>query len=132
MEREQIRNWGACVVSRKKLGVASKRFSVSQDRRSPAGKIKISAASGIVMVSCILLGAVAMYLYQVNLIATKGFEIREAENRIQELEKQSQDLKIQEVELESMYNIEKSRDSFDLVNNSNITYAEMKSPVAMK
>lgn len=73
-----------------------------------------------------------IYLYQVNDLATKGYEIKDIENRIQILEKEGKKMKIKEVELRSMYNIEKSTQELNLVNPANVTYIEMDSSVAMK
>jgi hypothetical protein len=72
------------------------------------------------------------YLYQVNDLATKGFEVRELEKKIQDLEKDSKKMQIREVELRSMYNIEKFTKDLDLVSPENITYVEMDGPLAMK
>jgi hypothetical protein len=74
----------------------------------------------------------AFYLYQVNDLATKGYEIRDVENKIQLLEKESKKMKIKEVELRSMYNIEKSTQELNLVSPQSVTYVEMDSSVAMK
>jgi len=74
----------------------------------------------------------AFYLYQVNDLATKGYEIRDIENQIQVLEKESKKMKIKEVELRSMYNIEKSTQELNLVSPQSVTYVEMDSSVAMK
>jgi len=74
----------------------------------------------------------AFYLYQVNDLATKGYEIRDIENQIQMLEKESKKMKIKEVELRSMYNIEKSTQELNLISPQSVTYVEMESSVAMK
>lgn len=84
----------------------------------------------VLVLSIILAGA--FYLYQVNDLATKGFEVRDLEKQIQELEKDGKQMQIREVELRSMYNIEKSTQDLNLVNPSNITYLEINGPVAMK
>lgn len=86
---------------------------------------------------CFMLCAViiffgAFYLYQVNDLATKGYEIKEAENRIANLEKENKKMQIREVELRSMYNLEKATQNLDLVSAQNASYLEMNSPVAMK
>jgi len=74
----------------------------------------------------------AFYLFQVNDLATKGFEVRDLENKIQELQKENKKLEIREVELTSMYSIEKSTESLGLVNSGNASYVEMGGTVAMK
>jgi hypothetical protein len=97
-----------------------------------AGKAQINLISLMffLVVSACICGA--GYLYQVNDIATKGYEIRELENEIQGLNKESKKMEIREVELRSMYNIEKSSQDLNLVNSGEVTYVEINGPVAMK
>ena len=56
-----------------------------------------------------------VYLYQVNDLANKGYEIKEMENRIAHIKEANEKSKITEVELRSMYNIEKMIPNLDLV-----------------
>jgi len=74
----------------------------------------------------------AYYLYQVNDLATKSYEMKDMEVKIQQLQKEGKKMQIREIELRSMYNLEKATENLDLVNAQNVTYLEMKSPVAMK
>jgi cell division protein FtsL len=97
-----------------------------------AGKAQINLISLVfMMVVCVCISG-ACYLYQVNDIATKGYEVRDLENRIQDLNKESKKMEINEVELRSMYNIEKASQDLNLVNASEVTYVEINGPVAMK
>jgi predicted PurR-regulated permease PerM len=84
----------------------------------------------VLIVVVVTLGA--YYLYQVNDLATKGYEMKDMEIRIQQLQKENKKMQIKEIELRSMYNLEKATENLDLVNAQNVTYVEMKSPVAMK
>lgn len=86
----------------------------------------------VIVLAFLIIMAGSFYLYQVNDLATKGFEVRDLEKRIQSLEKEEKQMQIREVELRSMYNIEKSTEDLNLVNPSNITYLEINGPVAMK
>jgi len=92
--------------------------------------------SGLARLSFLIFIAVAVsgaaYLYQVNDLATKGYEMREVETKIAKLEKESKSMQIKEVELRSMYNLERATKDLDLVTAQNITYIEMDGPVAMK
>lgn len=92
--------------------------------------------SGVAVVGFILIAvaflAGALYLYQANSIATQGYEIREIESQIQKSEKEINNLKIREVELKSMYNIEKATENLNLVTASEISYLDIAGPVAMK
>jgi len=108
------------------------------DKKIPKNESKSKGSAKIVflalfsvLVAAIFFGG-ALYLYQVNDLATKGYEIKDIEKRIQDLEREGKKMKIKEVELKSMYNIEKSTEELDLVSPQNITYVEMDSSVAMK
>ncbi len=74
----------------------------------------------------------AFYLFQVNDLATKGFEIKEAENEIKNLQEAGKKLQIRETELRSMYAIERDARNLNLVNYSNVSYVEINGPMAMK
>ena len=78
----------------------------------------------------LLLGS--FYLYQVNDLATKGYEIRDIENEIKNLKADNEKNKIKEVELKSMHNIEKIAEDLNLVSSKNSTYVNLNSPVAMR
>lgn len=119
IHRDGSRNWGSQIAARKK-------------HSRSGGNVKIGSATGIFILAGAVLLAGSVYLYQVNGLATKGYEIRELETKIQNLEKEGQNLQIKEVELRSMYNIEKATKDLNLVNSSNVSYAEIKGPVAMK
>lgn len=96
------------------------------------GSIKIGFTGIFFVLTSIIIVCGAVYLYQVNDLATKGYEIKDVENRIQELKRSNEQNKIKEVELKSMYNIEKATQDFNLVSPEEITYLEINGPVAMK
>jgi hypothetical protein len=116
----------------KVLSMSDKKTSKIKIETKQKGNSKILflSLSGVLVLMIFVFGA--FYLYQVNDLATKGYEIRDIENRIQTLEKESKKMQIKEVELRSMYNIEKSTQDLNLVNPQSITYVEMDSSVAMK
>ncbi len=128
------RNWGYHIASKRKAGKSRRVFGVKKtaEKKKSAG----DARSGFSGLAFFLLALVvfsgAFYLYQVNNIAIKGYEIGEFENKIQQLQKDGQKLEIKEVELKSMYNIEKSLPDLNLVSSSAISYIETNGPVAMK
>jgi hypothetical protein len=68
----------------------------------------------------------------VNDLAVKGYDIRELENKISELNKENKQMQIHEMELRSMYVIEKSAQDFNLVSPVNISYVEVGSTVALR
>lgn len=113
---------------------ALKSFRVLNLEKFPkrkAGNIQISLAAVTVFTFLLTIFLGVLYLYQVNSIAASGYEIKKIENNIRELNKDGQNLKIKEMELRSMYNIEKSTEDLNLVNLSGITYVEIEGPVAM-
>lgn len=114
---------GAFCPVNKKLSLKGGLFS---------GSVQVSSVSltSVFIVVAILCGVA--YLFQVNSIATKSFEVRELESKIQELSKENKKMEIREVELRSMYNIEKASKDLNLVNSKDVTYIEINGPVAMK
>jgi hypothetical protein len=102
-------------------------FSVSKK-----GSIRIGlAGAGFLIIFFIILSS-AFYLFQVNDLAVKGYDIRELENRIGELEKENKQMQIREMELRSMYVIEKSAGDFNLVSPVNVSYLEINNTVAIR
>lgn len=102
--------------------------SLTRPEDGPANKVK---KVGIILILTVMLAG-AFYLYQVNNLATKGYEMKEVESRVQKLQDDSQRLKIKETELRSMYNLEKATQKLDLVNPTSVSYLEINGPVAMK
>jgi len=130
------RNWGN--------NIAFKRGTVNENRIFAVKKVKAKAkpktvsadkddfGTGLfIMVGCVIF-ATALYLFQVNNVAIQSYEVKDAESRVQNLQKESQKLKIQETESRSMYTIEKATENLNLVNAANVSYVEMKGPMAMK
>jgi cell division protein FtsL len=107
-------------------------FSVMEEKVGSAAE----KHSGLSVIGFILIGlllfASSLYLYQVNSLATKGYELRDVENKIQDSEKEINKLKIEEVELKSMYNIEKATKDLNLVSSSEVSYIDIAGPMAMK
>jgi len=95
-----------------------------------SGRASLSVGIFFLLIASIFLGGA--YLYQVNKVATQGMDMREVENKIKELDNENKKLKIKEVELKSMYNIEKSMENLNLVNSDNVSYVEIDGPMAMK
>ncbi len=97
-----------------------------------AGRVELN---GIALIFTVIIGIFlcgSFYLYQVNNIATKSYEIRDLEGKIQNLNKESKKMEIREVELKSMYNIEKASQDLNLVNSGEVSYIEINGPVAMR
>jgi len=129
------KNWGGQSMPRRSV-FSGKSFRLVKTRKKEAKKISqpetYDLKTGIFFLAVCLFVAGSAYLYQVNGIVTKGYEIREYEAKIQDLEKESQQLQIKEVELKSMYNIEKSMDNLNLVTSAGVSYIKENEPMAMK
>jgi len=104
----------------------------AEKRLVASGSTKISLVAWFLVLATAVIFSGAFYLFQVNSIATQGFEIKKIENKIQDAEKENKKLKIKEIELKSMYNIEKATQEFNLVSPEDISYVEIDGPVAMK
>lgn len=87
-------------------------------------------AGFLLVITTVLCGT--LYLYQVNDLTNKGYEIKDIENKIVSLKEANEKKKIAEVELRSMYSIEKVIEELDLVKTEGVTYLELDGPFAMK
>ena len=96
------------------------------------GSFNLSLKSAIIILALIVLILGIFYLYQVNDLATKGYEIREIEKQIIELSEMNKKNRIKEVELRSMYNIEKTAENLNLISSKGMTYINLNGSVAMK
>ncbi|MFZ2975345.1 MAG: hypothetical protein WA055_01800 [Candidatus Moraniibacteriota bacterium] len=117
-----------CSVFSMRENAMAKR-AVSQNCR---GSVTFSPKSVMVLLVFMIFAFGSFYLYQVNDLATKGYEIRDIENQIKKLKADNEKNKIQEVELKSMQNIEKAAEDLNLVSSKGSTFINLKGPVAMK
>ena len=126
------RDWGVYLRAKKRARIRDGAFSLSEMNFRFSGNAKGSLMIGVILLglSVFILGVV--YLYQINSIVTRGYDIRDMESQIKDLKQENDKLKIKEVELKSMYNIEKSMKDLDLVSSQAVSYLEMEKPVAMK
>ncbi|MFZ2192913.1 MAG: hypothetical protein WAV31_01600 [Candidatus Moraniibacteriota bacterium] len=96
------------------------------------GSIKIGlAGAGFLTVAFVVFFS-AFYLFQVNDLAMKGYEIKEVETKIANLKKDNDKMQIREMELRSMYSVEKVAPEFNLVSPVNVSYLELNDLVALK
>jgi cell division protein FtsL len=103
-----------------------------QLRASKKGSVRFSLVGAGFLMTFFVVLSVAFYLFQVNDLAVKGYDIRELENKISELEKANKQMQIREMELRSMYVIEKSAKEFNLVSPVNVSYLEVNNTVAIR
>ena len=96
------------------------------------GSFELNFKSLSIILGSIIFVLGVFYLYQVNDLATMGYEIRDIEKEIYSLSEINKDNRIKEVELKSMYNIEKTAEDLNLVSTKEVTYLNLNEEVAMK
>ena len=99
-------------------------------------KIKNEKILGSISISFVVVLFVALagiiYIYSINSSAVKGYKIRQAENEIKGLKKESEQLKIREAELKSLYYIEEASKEMNMNELRDISFIDEASPVALR
>ncbi len=72
------------------------------------------------------------YIFEVNNLATKGYEIGNLEKELDKLKKENENLRIQEAELKSMYKIEEKTKDLNMIVPGDISYINLPGDMAMK
>lgn len=62
------------------------------------------------------------YLFQINALSTKGYEIRQLETRLKQLELEHKNLEVQAGSLQSINRIQQESQKLNFVPATNITY----------
>lgn len=63
-----------------------------------------------------------LYLFQINSLGTRGYEIRQMEQKIKVLQTENKSLQIQSSSLSSITQIQKEAENLNMVPASNVTY----------
>lgn len=63
-----------------------------------------------------------LYIYEVNNLATKGYDIKKFEADLEQQKKENENLNIRAAELKSMYNIEEKTKDLNMVAPKDISY----------
>lgn len=111
------------------FGAGERKKSV-KSHSVPSGGIGRLTLNFLLVVLICVLGV--FYIFEVNNLATKGYEIRGLEKKIQELKENNEKLRIREAELKSMYNIEQSSKNFNMTAPKDVSYLSLPGDVAMK
>lgn len=100
---------------------------------APKGGIKKCSKTifGVLFV-CLFVGALALYLLQVNSIAAKGFEVRELEQQINELEEGNEKLAVRIIELKTMNELEGKVAQLEMVPIDNMAYYDTTGQVVAR
>ena len=112
------------------------RIQFRRNETAAGSKTKTKIISGsidlkfVVIVFAVLVGI--FYIYSINNSATKGSNVLKMEKEIAQLKKQSEQLRIKEAELKSLYHIEEESKKLNMAEVSSISYIEKAGPMAMK
>ena len=90
--------------------------------KKPKVKFHVNTKPICVLMVCVTLGVLISYLVQANSIATKGYQIKELEQKMYTLERSSRDLESQALRLQSIQNISSKIDSLDMEVAKGIEY----------
>ena len=115
-----------CQWSRPERSVVRKKKTKNKNE-----KILGSISIGFVVVFFIALAGI-IYIYSINSSAVKGYKIRQAENQIKDLKKESEQLRIKEAELKSLYHIEEASKRMKMNELKEVSFIDEVSPVALK
>ncbi|MDH4330130.1 MAG: hypothetical protein OEV93_01090 [Candidatus Moranbacteria bacterium] len=86
--------------------------------------------NGVLLVFVFAVGF--LYLYSMNGSAVQGYEIKKIENEINELREESDNLKIREAELNSLYRLEEEKGNSDMEEVDDIVYVHDSNSMALK
>ena len=87
---------------------------------------KPKSTSSVVRLNTAILAAIILfagtYLFQVNSLSTKGYEIRQLELKLKQLEAEQKNLEVQAGSLQSINRIQQESQKLNFVPATNITY----------
>lgn len=80
----------------------------------------------------LVIGSLSLYLLQVNAIAAKGFEVRDLERQVNELEEENEKLSVRVVELKAMNGLEEKIAELNMVPIDNMVYYDTAGQVVAR
>jgi len=80
----------------------------------------------------LICAAGVFYIFEVNNAAMQGYKIQNLEKQAQDLKDNNEKLKIKEAELRSMYNIEEKTKDLNMTAPKDVSYLTLPGNVAMK
>lgn len=99
----------------------------SLNARPKMGRVTLS----FILVTLVCAAGV-FYIFEVNNLATKGYEIRNLENQLNKSQKENETLRIQAAELKSLNKIEEKTKDLNMVAPKDVSYLNLPGDVAMK
>lgn len=100
-------------------------LSLALSQPVPKKKTKTDPASVLHMNLALLALIVAfgfMYLFQINSLGTRGYEIKQLEQKISVLQDANKELQVQSSSLSSITQIQKDAENLQMVPAGNVTY----------
>jgi cell division protein FtsL len=85
-----------------------------------------------VFLMVLLVGALSIYLLEVNNIAAKGYEIRNLEQQVDEIEAENEKLSVRVIELKSMNELDEKVASLDMVPVGDMKYYDSMDQVVAR
>lgn len=110
-----------------------KRKQKTGDRSAFGARKCFSRYTFVVILVTLICCAGVMYVFQVNKLATMGYEIKQQEKEIDELVKNNKQLELEAAQLKSIYNLEDHKESLKMEKPQEVSVieVEMEKPVAM-
>jgi len=84
------------------------------------------------MLAVLICAAGVYYIFEVNNLATKGYDIKKMESDLETLKKENEQLNIRAAELKSMHNIEEKTKDLNMTAPKDVSYINLPGNVAMK
>ncbi len=88
--------------------------------RKPKSSTSVMNLNLAILAAIMLFGVT--YLFQINSLSTKGYEIRQLEVKLKQLEAENKNLEIQTSSLQSINRIQQESQKLNFVPATNITY----------
>jgi len=107
---------------------AQKREGNSPRAKGILAKFKINKLKIGIIIFFLMIFSGFAYLGLINNVAARGFEIKDLENRVEALRVDSKKLELKANELQSIQEITKAKDEFNLVEISKIDYIKTTTP----
>lgn len=98
-------------------------FTKSNLCSAPTGRLSKAKRPILgVFLMVMLVGALSIYLLEVNSIAAKGYEIRNLEEQVDEIQAENEKLAVRVIELKSMNELDEKVAALDMVPVGGMTY----------
>ena len=100
----------------------SNNISIGKNRKGFSSRIKSGPITMVTVVIFLICVLSLFFLAQVFQSSTKGYEITELQNQIDDLEEQNKSLEIEAAELKSFENLKNEASSLNMVSTDKIVY----------